>query len=100
MCFKACVIRSMGTSQLLGKYPSPALVLSSLASFLFLLLFELSFRHVNLTSEDEQTCMKKIESFLCLKINFINEMSLTKSQIVVNQMCAIMIVCLKPVHWL
>lgn len=72
MCFKACVIRSMGTSQLLGKYPSPALVLSSLASFLFLLLFELSFRHVNLASEDEQM-HEKIENFLCLKVNFINE---------------------------
>jgi hypothetical protein len=76
----------MGTSQLLGKYPSPALVLSSLASFLFLLLFELSFRHVNLASEDEQTSMKRLKVFF-VEVNSINEMSLTQSQIVVNQKC-------------
>ena len=57
MCFKACVIRSMGTYQLLSKYPSPAFVLSILVSFLFLL----SFKHVSLITEEEQMRWYKLE---------------------------------------
>jgi hypothetical protein len=40
---------------------------------------------------------EKYEDFF-VEVNSINEMSLTQSQIVVNQMCAILIGSLKSLH--
>jgi hypothetical protein len=71
----------MGTYQLLSKYPNPAFVLSILVSFLFCCCLNTQF--------DKQRADKH-ENFY-VEVNSINEMSLTQSQIVVDQMCAILV---------